>query len=444
MILSNVVSYGVQVMVLLLAGLSAPRLLRLRAPAVSLRYWQLLLAVVLLLPLVQPWRDAAVDSATVEMVGHMVMESVAAAVPAGASRQVVVWLAAVVAVVAVLRISWIIAGLAALGRLRRKARPVADVPAAISEISRRLGVDSEVMESDDVRVPVTFGWLRPVVVLPPAFGDLPEAQQIGVVCHELLHVARHDWLKGVVEQVARAFLWFHPAVPILLGRIALSREQLIDAEVVRITHNRRGYLDALWSIARHGRQTAVLPALPLLNRSDLFERVAVLTEEVDMSKRRMIATAAAAVAAVAVAGAAAAAAFPFIRAATPVLAASASADEAAASERSDGRPDTIRFEPNGDVTEPKLIYKVNPKYPEEARKNRIMGNVVCRTVITAGGEVTDVEIVETDDEIFNQATIDAVSQWRFEPATLEGEPVDVYYVVTVRFNLSKDKPKSDE
>jgi TonB family protein len=149
-------------------------------------------------------------------------------------------------------------------------------------------------------------------------------------------------------------------------------------------------------------------------------------------------------AAVVVAGGAAAAAFPFIRGATPVRSARVTPEEATSSERSDGGHGTMKFEPNGDVTEPKLIYKVNPRYPEEARKNKIMGDVVCRTVITAEGEVSDVEIVESEDEIFNQATIDAVSQWRFEPATLEGKPVDVYYVVTVRFNLSKDKHKSDE
>jgi TonB family protein len=334
-----------------------------------------------------------------------------------------------------MRLAWIGFGLWTLRRMRRTARLIDRVPEVVAEIRSRLGVDAELMESRHVRVPVTFGWRRPAVLVPPRFGGLPEDQQTGVVCHELLHVGRGDWLTGVFEQIVRAVLWFHPGVSILLGRIALSREQLVDAEVVRITGDRRGYLDALWSMARRGERSAVVPALPLLNRSDLFERVAVLTEEVNMSKRRILATVAAAVVSVAVAGAAVAAAFPLMRAAAPAPDASIPSADTGASPMSSAREKPIKFEPDGDITEPKVIDKVNPKYPEEARKNKIMGEVVCETIITAEGKITDIKIVETADEVFNQPTIDALMQWTFEPATLDGKPVDVYYNLTVRFSL---------
>jgi len=435
MTFSNVLSYAVQVGVLLAVGLLAPRLLRLRTPAVSLRYWQLLLVLVLLLPLVQPWQEPAGGSVTVQAMGVMITDSVAAAVPEGVPRRVTLWLAGVVVVIAVLRLIWIGVGLWTLGRIRRIARPIEQVPEAVAEIQKRLEVGAELMESHHVRVPVTFGWMRPVVLLPPKFGELSEAQQTGVVCHELLHVRRGDWLMGVVEHGVRAMLWFHPAVSILLGRISLSREQLIDAEVVRITGNRRSYLDALWSIARRGERPAVVPALPLLNRCDLFERVAVLTEEVNMSKQRILATMATVVVSVAVAGAAAAAVFPFVKTTIPDVALSGPATEARSSARTNDDSSPIKFEPDGDVTEPNVIHKVNPKYPEEARKNKVMGEVVCEAVITTEGKVADVKIAETDDEIFNQPTIDAIKQWEFEPATLDGKPVDVYYKLTVRYSL---------
>jgi TonB family protein len=370
----------------------------------------------------------------------MVTESVASAVPEGIPGRTALWFGVAAGTIALLRLMWIGFGLWMLRRMRRTARRIEPVPAAVGRIQKRLGVDAEVMESRDVRVPVTFGWRRPAVLVPPRFGELTEAQQTGVVCHELLHVGRGDWLMGVLEQVLRALLWFHPAVSILLGRISLSREQLIDAEVVRITGNRRSYLDALWTIARNGERPAAVPALPLLNRSDLFERVAVLTEEVNMSKRRVFATAAAVVAAVAVAGAAVAAAFPLVRDSGPVFAASTPSGVGTAARSSA----PMKYEEDGEITEPKAVYKVNPKYPEEARKNRVMGVVVCEAVITAEGKVSDVEIVRTADEVFNQPTIDALKQWTFEPATLDGEPVDVYYVVTFKYNLQKDKPKAEE
>jgi TonB family protein len=445
MLLPNLVSYAVQVVVLLAVGLVAPRLLGLRAPAVSLRYWQVLLAVVLVLPLLQPWQEPAQGSVTVQAVGAVVTESVAAAVPAAFPGRATSWLLGIVAVVAVLRLLWIGFGLWTLRRMRRAARRIEWVPEAVAGIQRRLGVGAELMESNHVRVPVTFGWLRPVVLLPARFGGLPEAQQTGVVCHELLHVRRSDWLTGLVEHIARALLWFHPAVSILLGRISLSREQLIDAEVVRITGNRRSYLDALWSVARRGERPVAVPSLPLLNRSDLFERVAVLTEEVKMSKSRVAATAVAVIASVAVAGAAVASAFPLVKSAT-MVALSVPEEEKSSKKSSEkaSDPQTIRFDPDGDVTEPKAGEKVNFKYPEEARKAGVTGVVVCETIITAEGKISDIKIVRSPDEVFNQPTIDALKQWRFEPATLDGEPVDVIYLLTVKYNLSKDKPKDDD
>jgi TonB family protein len=451
MMLSNLLSYTVQAGVLLAVGLMAPRVLRLRAPSVALGYWQALLAALLMLPILQPWHHTAGDAATVQIVGVMVARSLAATAPEGEAGRAMWWIAAAVGGVAALRLMWVGLGLWTLGRIRRGARRIDRVPESVLAIQKRLGVDAEILESSRVQVPVTFGWLRPVVLVPPRFESLPQDQQQGVVCHELLHVGRGDWLMGMAEQIARSVLWFHPGVSILLDRIALTREQLVDSEVVRLTGDRRSYLDSLWLLARRSERPSAAAALPLLNRSDLFERVAVLTEEVKMSKQRTLTTLAAVIVSVALAGVAAAAAFPLVRGAAPApLAAlepvdgSLRAAEPGPSPMSSAGPEPVRFEPDGEVTEPRPIHKVNPKYPEEARKNRITGVVVCETVITSEGRISDVKIVRTADEVFNQPTIDALTQWEFEPATLDGQPVDVYYVLTIKYSLSKDKPKAEE
>ena len=87
------------------------------------------------------------------------------------------------------------------------------------------------------------------------------------------------------------------------------------------------------------------------------------------------------------------------------------------------------------MTAPKLIQQIDPVYPEEARKNRIQGMVISEALIDRSGDVVDVKVVETADEVFNQPTIDAILQWKFEPATKDGEPVDVIYVLTVNYAL---------
>src|SRR5690606_36471916 len=88
------------------------------------------------------------------------------------------------------------------------------------------------------------------------------------------------------EEAIRALLWFHPAVWMLLARIALSREQVVDREVVRRTGSSRAYLEALQAVASRSWQAAV-PGLPFFHRGHLRERVAHLCKEVPMSRPRI-------------------------------------------------------------------------------------------------------------------------------------------------------------
>ncbi len=432
---ANLISYGLQAAVLVSIGLLLPRVLRLPSPVVALRYWQVLLAMVLLLPFLQPWRVAGVGSVTVQGLGVLMAAGATSMAPVTGGATVIQRLLIAVVAVAAARLIWLAVGLVMLRRYRTGARPLERLPMAVDDLQGGSSTRARFLVSDRVPVPITFGWRRPTVLLPAGFESLPEAHRVAILCHELLHVRRRDWLSVVGERGLRAVLWFHPAVPILLRRISLSREQLIDREVVRLTGRRREYLDALWSMARHQDRPASAPALSLLDRSDLFERVAALTREVNMSKMR-VATAVVAIGAlVLMTGVAVAATFPLVRAESAQPAVSTAPSEVGVAAASDeGGP--VRYQPGGEVTEPKVLSKVNPVYPEEARKKGLEGVVVCEAIITAEGTVSSLKILNSSDEIFNQPTIDALMQWTFEPATLHGKPVDVIFILTVKYNLS--------
>ena len=88
-----------------------------------------------------------------------------------------------------------------------------------------------------------------------------------------------------------------------------------------------------------------------------------------------------------------------------------------------------------EITHPKAIEKVNPRYPEKAREARIMGMVLLRSTISDGGVVEDLEVLESPDETLSAAAVDAVQQWKFEPALCDGKPVGVYYNLTIKFRL---------
>jgi TonB family protein len=90
----------------------------------------------------------------------------------------------------------------------------------------------------------------------------------------------------------------------------------------------------------------------------------------------------------------------------------------------------------GDLTAPVVLERVSPVYPEAARKERIMGLVVVETVVDVTGAVREARAVESPDEALTQAAIEAVRQWRFEPArNAAGKPVEIKWKVTLAFKL---------
>jgi TonB family protein len=87
------------------------------------------------------------------------------------------------------------------------------------------------------------------------------------------------------------------------------------------------------------------------------------------------------------------------------------------------------------VVHPKPAHKVQPVYPESARKEKAMGLVILETMISDTGEVERVSVLESPDDRLSEAAVTAVKQWTFEPALCEGEPVGVYFNLTIKFAL---------
>jgi periplasmic protein TonB len=100
-------------------------------------------------------------------------------------------------------------------------------------------------------------------------------------------------------------------------------------------------------------------------------------------------------------------------------------------------PLDIRTVDGRDVTAPRLVQRVEPKYPEVARRARMSGDVIVEAVITDHGEVVSPRVMKsTTESILNQSALEAVRQWRYEPARFRGQPVPVYVTVKVTFRLN--------
>ncbi len=91
----------------------------------------------------------------------------------------------------------------------------------------------------------------------------------------------------------------------------------------------------------------------------------------------------------------------------------------------------------GDIEAPAKIYHPDPVYTEIARKARIQGIVILETIIDKEGNVTSVKVLKGLPMGLDQAAVDAVKKWKFEPATTaDGRPVDVIYTLTVNFKMN--------
>ena len=93
----------------------------------------------------------------------------------------------------------------------------------------------------------------------------------------------------------------------------------------------------------------------------------------------------------------------------------------------------------GGVTTPELIAetKVQPEYPELARRARIDGKVFLQAIIHKDGTVGDIKVLkEPPGNLgFAEKAVSAVSRWRYRPAMQNNRPVDVYFTVMVNFTL---------
>jgi TonB family protein len=366
----------------LLVGLAAfiPAALRLRLPASRLAYWHILLAACLLLPAVRPWKQAALTlSAYVPM-------AITARVPPRpdpafnlSPTEIALILLALGMIV---RLAWLATGFWRLARLRRHSRPLRPVSS--------WSVEADLRVSDAISSPVTFGFRRPAVLLPANFPELDAPVRDAILCHEILHVRRRDWLFTLAEELVRGIFWFHPAIWWLLGEIGLAREQVVDRQVVELTRSRDQYLDALLAIAGAKPRLDLAPAPLFLRKRHLKQRVVSIMKEVRMSKTRSISSLAAGLGILALACWFVTATFPL--AAAPQMVA-------------DGPGVTVD-------TGGAMLHRTGIVYPESARAKRVQGVVTVEATVDSSGNVVDTRVLNGPIEL-RRAAQQSVLNWHF-------------------------------
>jgi TonB family protein len=89
----------------------------------------------------------------------------------------------------------------------------------------------------------------------------------------------------------------------------------------------------------------------------------------------------------------------------------------------------------GKIDMPKLAQMVHPVYPPDAKAAGVEGSVVLQVVLTKEGSPISLKAIASPAENLSQAAMDAVKGWRWDPAKLNGEPVEVVTDITINFTL---------
>lgn len=424
-LLLAVIIFSAQLLAIVGVAGIAEALCRVTDPRLRSIYWRGVALACLALPLsALLGSDTSASGVTLRAVTFLAVslegaKSIAAPTVPPAAGSVVWWL---LCVGALMRLGWLGIGAMRLRQLRQRSRTAVLAP-DIEAIRSELAPQADVRVSSEIAQPAAFGLRRPIVLLPERFFAMDGQAQRTVACHELLHVARRDWPWIVIEEVARALFWFHPAVWWLVEQIQESREQLVDRLVIARIPSKRAYMTALLMFADGGRRPATLAALAngFLRRRHLRSRLRTLGKESVMSRRRLVGTAVVLMCVMTTAIAGTVMALPL---GSPMGVAAAHAQEVV-----DGK--------DPGVTKPKVISEVRPQYTPEALKARIEGTILLTLVVRTDGTPDDIEITQSLDTEYglDQQAIDALGQWRFEPGLKDGKAVPVRVEIEVRFRV---------
>ena len=426
----------------------------------------------------------------------------------------------------------LVAGLARLAWISEHAKPIFDEDwmRTVSVLSQfhKLGRSVRLLQcSSTLAMPLTWGILRPIIVLPSRATLWTEDRCRIVLSHELAHIARHDWLLQICAEVARCFYWFHPLVWLASARLRQESERASDDAVLRSgvapSHYASQLLDLARTLENSGRLWSTALAIarpsnlerrfaamlnPSINRRTLSARTRFLVPFLALTF--LLPLAALRLTAQNLSGKVSGSIHDIsgtgVANATIIMSKQPGDIDMITMTTSDrdgnfsfkalpageyelkvmkrgfepfrlpqvtlesGRdssqsitlqPGTIieevevvpngtakplpsgatgkpsRFRVGGDIEAPHLITKVQPVYPESARSAGVSGTVILHAIISKDGKPLSLRVMNSQvDPDLARSAVEAVSQWRYTPTLLNGEPIEIDTTIMANFSLA--------
>ena len=169
-------------------------------------------------------------------------------------------------------------GLNYLERLKRSSNPVPqNWQKTMVTLQQKLGLRKKVrlLFSHQLSTPLTFGWLKPVIIFPASvLAQLPMDQVESILLHELIHIRQRDYLISLLQSITEMLFFFNPGYWYISSILNKERENTCDDQVIATTENTITYARALSSLAELSLLQESQPALAVANhKQQLLSRI---------------------------------------------------------------------------------------------------------------------------------------------------------------------------
>ena len=285
----------------------------------------------------------------------------------------------------------------ALWRLLRKATP----------LHTTVGVPVFVA---DVSVPVVSGPWRPVILLPRSAVSWTDSWRSAALEHELQHVERRDLWALLIGHLACAVYWFHPLTWAVARRSIHEQESACDDAVLASGFEPTVYAEALLGAARRLTSPGLI-GCQMLTHKTLKHRISRLF---DSGLARLPSRAG-------------------VRAATGISVAIIVMIGMLAGNHQVLAADAKVYDIGNGVTAPKVLSKVEADYTQGAEDKRVQGTVFMVLVIGTDGLAHDISVERGIGSGLDEKAVAALQQWRFQPGTKDGKPVQVRAHIEINF-----------
>jgi TonB family protein len=267
--------------------------------------------------------------------------------------------------------------------------------------------------------PLVLGWWRVVVILPvSALLHLSPVSLEALLAHELAHIRRRDPLMNLLQSLAEALLFFHPATWWLSRQIRELRESCCDDDAVALTGDPRSLASGLAALEllRNHLPPDPSPALaaakgPLMSRIHRLFR----PDDLVMPDCRGLGLAA------------------LLLLSGGLLLAQGTQKAGAPAPKSTSAADAPL---QTTLSQVKVLSKpAVPKYPAEAKAANIQGTVIVEILVGPDGRCVSATAIEGPEQL-RKCAVDYAKAWRFKPVRQDGKPVSVQFKLTMPFKLS--------